>query len=188
MLSTSVFTGPCEATALLPVFLYLLATLLAGALNTFTFDGRTMARILISPQAGLLVAFFLRGAMGEEPGLRGFALPRLQSRMSPLWASLIIGVLWAAWHLPVLLNQNAVSIVAFLLLARVLSFYFTWLLNGSGGSLIPVMILHATQNSEEVFESALSGLAGTDWELASSLGLLVVGVIVAVWLWRQSRR
>ena len=41
--------------------------------------------------------------MGEELGLRGFALPRLQERMPPFQASLVIGALWGAWHLPVLI-------------------------------------------------------------------------------------
>jgi membrane protease YdiL (CAAX protease family) len=162
------------------------ATDLAGTVQTLTFTGQTLVQILFSPEAGLLVAFFLRGAMGEEPGLRGFALPRLESRMSPFYASLIISVLWAAWHLPALLYQNAVSIVAFLLPALLLSFVFTWLFNGSGGSLIPGMILHATQNSEEIFEVLFPGLLGTDWELMSSLALLVVSGIIAFFVWRQS--
>ena len=123
--------------ALLPVGLYLLATAFSGALSTFTLDGKTFLSILFSPEAGILVAFFLRGAMGEEPGLRGFALPRLQMRVSPFRASLVIGILWAAWHIPVLLHQDIISIVAFLLLAFVLSFVFKWLFHGSGGSLIP---------------------------------------------------
>ena len=69
--------------ALLPAGLYLLATVLSGALNTFTLNGQTLSKILFSPEAGLLVAFFLRGAMGEELELRGFALPCLQARGSP---------------------------------------------------------------------------------------------------------
>jgi membrane protease YdiL (CAAX protease family) len=173
--------------ALLPVGLYLLATAFSGALSTFTLDGKTLVRILFSPEAGILVAFFLRGAMGEEPGLRGFALPRLQTRVSAFRASLVIGILWAAWHIPVLLHQDIISIVAFLLLAFVLSFVFTWLFNGSGGSLIPVMIFHATQNSEEIFEVLFPSLVGTDWELASSLALLGTGVVVAIVMWRRSR-
>lgn len=87
--------------------------------------------------------------MGEELGLRGFALPRLQQRMSPFAASLVLGVLWGLWHLPLLLGRDPVSVVAFLLLGIALTFVFTWLFNGSGGSLLPPLLLHATQNWDE---------------------------------------
>jgi membrane protease YdiL (CAAX protease family) len=157
-------------------------------LGSFTFNGRTLGAILFSAEAGLLVTLFLRGPMGEELGLRGFALPRLQARMSPFRASAIIGILWAAWHLPVLLSRDVVSIVAFLLLAFVLSFIFTWLLNGSGGSLLPVLLFHALQNSEEMFEAVFPALVDTDWELISTLGLLLIGIVIGVWMWREGRK
>ncbi len=171
--------------ALLPFALYGLATVVSGSLGSFTFTSATLGKILFSAEAGFLVYFFLRGAMGEELGLRGFALPRLQETMSPSRASAIIGVLWAGWHLPVLLGRDSVSIVIFLLLAFVLSFIFTWLFNGSGGSLLPVMVFHSFQNSEEIFEVLFPGLVGTDWELTSSVGLLVVGLLVGMMVWRQ---
>ncbi|MCB9006287.1 MAG: CPBP family intramembrane metalloprotease [Ardenticatenaceae bacterium] len=171
--------------ALLPLGLYLLATAVSGELASFTFNGQTLSAILFSAEAGLLVTLFLRGPMGEELGLRGFALPRLQARMSPFRASVIIGILWAAWHLPVLLGRDVVSIVAFLLLAFVLSFIFTWLFNSSSGSLIPVLLFHAIQNTEEMFETMFPSLLGTDWELISTLGLLVIGVVFGIILWRK---
>ena len=171
--------------ALLPLGLYLLATAVSGELASFTFNGQTLSTILFSAEAGLLVTLFLRGPMGEELGLRGFALPRLQARMSPFRASVIIGILWAAWHLPVLLGRDVVSIVAFLLLAFVLSFIFTWLFNSSSGSLIPVLLFHAIQNTEEMFETMFPSLLGTDWELISTLGLLVIGVVFGIILWRK---
>lgn len=86
-----------------------------------------------------------------------------------------------------LLGRDPVNIVAFLLLAFMLSFVFTWLFNNSMQSLIPVMIFHATQNSEEIFEVIFPALIGTDWELISTLGLFVVGLVIGVVLWRQSR-
>ena len=171
--------------ALLPLGLYLLATAVSGELASFTFNGQTLSAILFSAEAGLLVTLFLRGPMGEELGLRGFALPRLQARMSPFRASVIIGILWAAWHLPVLLGRDVVSIVAFLLLAFVLSFIFTWLFNSSGGSLIPVLLFHAIQNTEEMFETIFPSLLGTDWELISTLGLLVIGIVFGIIVWRK---
>lgn len=173
--------------ALLPFGLYGLATALSGNLDTLAFSPAILGKILFSAEAGFLVYFFLRGPMGEELGLRGFALPRLQARMSPFKASATIGVLWAGWHLPVLLGRDILSIVIFLLLAFVLSFIFTWLFNGSGGSLLPVMVFHAAQNAEEIFEVIFPGLVGTDWELFSSLGLLVIGIAVGILLWRNRK-
>lgn len=154
---------------------------------TADFSGRSLYTALFSASAGLFVSLFLRGAFGEELGLRGFALPHLQKRMSPFRASVIIAVFWAGWHLPVLIGRDKVSIVAFILLSFGLSFYFTWLFNGSGESLIPGLLFHATQNWEEGFETLFPGLVGTDWELVSTLALLVVGVIAGVVVWRQSR-
>lgn len=171
--------------ALLPLGLYLVATAVSGEMGSLAVNGRTLPTILFSAEAGLLVTLFLRGPMGEELGLRGFALPRLQARMSPFRASVIIGVLWAAWHLPILVSRDVVSIVAFLLLAFVLSFIFTWLFNNGKGSLLPVLLFHAIQNTEEMFETLFPGLPGTDWELVSTLALLLIGIIFGIIVWRH---
>lgn len=172
----------------LPFGLYALSTLVSGQWNSFVFGPEVLFRILFSAEAGFLVYFFFRGAMGEEIGLRGFAVPRLQQTGSAFRASLIIGILWAVWHLPVLIDKNLFSIFAFLTLAFVLSFVFTWLYNGSGGSLLIPMLFHAAQNSEEIFETLFPGLLGTNWELVSSLGLLLLGITVGVLLYRRGSR
>lgn len=135
--------------------------------------------ILFAIDGGLLVTLFLRGPLGEELGLRGFALPRLQERTNAFRASAVIGLLWGLWHLPVLLGREPLIVVVFLLLAFGLSFVFTWLFNGSGGSLVPVLLFHTFQNSEEVFERILPALVGTNWELVSTLSLLAVGIVAA---------
>lgn len=173
------------ALGLLPVGLYGVATAVAGASPTIT--SSTITTALFSVHAGFFVSLFLRGALGEELGLRGFALPRLQERMSPFRASLIIGVLWGAWHLPVLVGRDPLSIVAFALLNIGLSMLFTWLFNGSGGSLIPVLLFHATQNWEDGFEVLFPSLVGTEWELLSTLSLLLIGVVASVVVWRSGR-
>jgi membrane protease YdiL (CAAX protease family) len=172
---------------LLPVLLYILATALAGAFSSADFSMSAISTALFSLQAGFFVSLFLRGAMGEELGLRGFALPRLQKTNSPFRASLIIGLLWGAWHLPVLIGRDVVSVVAFGLLSFGLSFLFTYMFNGSGGSLIPVLLFHATQNWEEGFETVFPTLVGTDWELVSTLALLLIGIVAGVLVWMNSR-
>lgn len=172
---------------LLPIVLYLVATAVANAYPSATITTNTVSIALFSLHAGFFVSLFLRGAMGEELGLRGFALPRLQERMTPFRASLIIGVLWGAWHLPVLIGRDALSIVAFALLSIGLSMLFTWLFNGSGGSLIPVLLFHAAQNWEEGFETIFPALVGTEWELIATLALLVIGIVAGVIVWRNGR-
>lgn len=172
---------------LLPLGLYGVATAVAGAFPSANVTTNTIVTVLFSLHAGLFVSLFLRGALGEELGLRGFALPHLQARMSPFRASLIIGVLWGAWHLPVLIGRDPIAIAAFALLSIGLSMLFTSLFNGSGGSLIPVLLFHATQNWEEGFELLFPGLVGTDWELVSTVGLLVVGLVAGIVVWRNGR-
>lgn len=171
--------------ALLPMFLYLLATIVAGATTSLTLSAQSLSTALFSLHAGLLVTFFLRGPMGEELGLRGFALPRLQQRMSAFKASIVIGALWALWHLPVLFDRDIVSIVIFLLLAFVLSFLFTLMFNGSAGSLLPGLVFHAFQNNEETFETLFPTLVGTDWEITSSILLLIAGITAGSYLWTK---
>jgi hypothetical protein len=179
--------------AFLPMFIYFLAAFLANSddpsiFGSVVFNGSTLKTLLFSIQSGLLVSLFLRGAMGEELGLRGFALPQLQKRLTPFRASLIIGAFWAAWHIPVLLGRDVVSIVAFIILAFALSFVFTLMFNGSGGSLVPGLIFHATQNWEEGFEIVFPNLVNHDWELVSTLLTLIVGIISGVIVWRKWRK
>ncbi|MCB8925947.1 MAG: CPBP family intramembrane metalloprotease [Ardenticatenaceae bacterium] len=175
------------ALGLLPLGLYLVATAVANGFSSAEINMSTIGTALFSLQAGFFVSLFLRGALGEELGLRGFALPYLQARMSTFRASLIIGVLWGAWHLPVLIGRDVLSVVAFSLLSIGLAMLFTWLFNGSGGSLIPVLLFHASQNWEEGFETLFPSLVGTEWELVSTLSLLVIGLVAGVVVWRNGR-
>ncbi|MCO5182911.1 MAG: CPBP family intramembrane metalloprotease [Anaerolineae bacterium] len=186
------FNWKWYALAVLPLGLYSIATIVAVSSSesgvSAEMSAATLRKMLFSAEAGLFVSLFLRGAFGEELGLRGFALPRMQLTMTPFRASVIIGALWGMWHLPVLLGRDPVSIVAFLLLSFGLSFIFTLLFNGSGGSLIPGLLFHATQNWEEGFELVFPVLLTTDWELVSTLLLLLVGIVAGVVVWRGSQR
>ncbi len=104
--------------------------------------------------------------------------------MSPLRASLIIGALWGAWHLPVVIGRPALSVITFVLIALAASVLSTWMFNGSGGSLVPVLMFHATTNWEEGIETFFPALAGVEWEAPAVLGLLIAGVAAAVALQR----
>jgi membrane protease YdiL (CAAX protease family) len=82
----------------------------------------------------------------EEIGWRGFALPHLQRRYSALTSSLIIGVVWAFWHLPNFVIPSDRPPwwypAVFVPLIMALSALFTWVFNSTGGSLFAVVVLH----------------------------------------------
>lgn len=91
-------------------------------------------------------------SIGEEPGWRGFALPRLQERYGPIWGTLILGTLVGLYHTPAFftpfLGPITVSqFVMFQLTAIAATFIYTWVFNGSGGSLFIVILLHAAGNA-----------------------------------------
>jgi CAAX protease family protein len=93
---------------------------------------------------------FLGGALGEEPGWRGFALPRLQTMHGPLLGSLILGPLWALWHLPLFWtpwNELTVfNVVVFVLTTTCLAIMYTWVFNNTKGSVLMAILIHASFN------------------------------------------
>lgn len=101
---------------------------------------------------------------------------------------MVIGALWALWHLPVLIDRDIVSIILFLVIAFTLSFLFTLMFNGSGGSLLPGLVFHALQNNEETFETFFPALVGSNWEITSSALLLLAGILAGAFLWSTRYR
>ena len=84
---------------------------------------------------------------GEEIGWRGFALPELQKLLrSPIYASLVLGIFWSVWHLPIYLvpGQSSIPLPIFLFFTIGLSFIYTVLFNQTSGSLFSVVLLHAS--------------------------------------------
>jgi membrane protease YdiL (CAAX protease family) len=105
----------------------------------------------------VVVLLLLFGSFGEEPGWRGFALPRLQQGRTPLKATLILTLFWWLWHLPTYwtlpLAINAVEQYGFLaafgiqfVVLLALSLLCTWVYNGSGGVVLMPVLLHASWN------------------------------------------
>jgi len=108
--------------------------------------GLTPARLRELPDRFLFILLFI--GLGEEPGWRGFALPQLQAKHSPLISSLILAPFWALWHLPLMGNEFPWPVVpAFLLSICGGTLLQTWLFNASKGSVLLVMLFHATVNT-----------------------------------------
>jgi membrane protease YdiL (CAAX protease family) len=97
-----------------------------------------------------LFSIFPGSALGEELGWRGFALPRLQARRSALAASLIVGTVWGTYHLPLFLlgspTRPFALFLPFALSCVIMSIFYTWMYNGTRGSLFIAVLLHAATN------------------------------------------
>lgn len=118
----------------LPAALFGLANLIVAILGEPVDLSLIGGRIV--PYLGtFLVTLFLLGAQ-EEPGWRGYALPRLQERYSPIKATLLLGLAWGFWHLPV---DGPIAFVVPLVLA----FFYTWVYNRTGSVLLAIL-LHAS--------------------------------------------
>lgn len=118
----------------------------------FSLTGERLASYL-----PLLVFCILLNGGPEEPGWRGFALPHLEERLSPVQSTLLLGFLWALWHLPVLAfeddPQHGLGTLAFIgvLVSTVVgimlyAFTYTFLWNRTHSALACVL-LHASYNT-----------------------------------------
>jgi uncharacterized protein len=105
-----------------------------------------------SPWYGVLPALAMTLMIGpvEELGWRGVALPLLQRRLAPLWASLILGTLWGVWHLPAFLlsgtPQSAWSFGPYVIGVLALSIIVTPMFNAARGSLLIPILFHFQMN------------------------------------------
>lgn len=137
----------------------------------------------------LFIALFLNvGAVTEESGWRGFAQPVLQSRMTPLAATLIVGVLWGVWHFParpdILLGAYGlwggglllgILVVRFVFLSVVMAYFY----NRVGGSTLIAIAMHGLHNDSVLFAGTITGDTTTSYVI-SELALLAPIVVVAV--------
>ncbi len=134
---------------------YLTAALSSTAVN---FNAALIHEILV-PTMGLpvlVIPWFLFEVFtnGEEIGWRGYVLPRLQANYNALVSSLIVGLLWAFWHIPKFLGTGTGSERSFswfIIAFPALSVLYTWLYNNTRGSLLLVTLFHASGNTAGMF-------------------------------------
>lgn len=116
---------------------------LNGSIGEFPFSPWTEAL------PALLMALFI-GPI-EEFGWRGVALPLLQRKYAPIWSALILGVIWAVWHIPSFLiggtPQSAWSILPFFAGLIALSVILTPMFNAARGSLLIAALFHFQLNN-----------------------------------------
>jgi membrane protease YdiL (CAAX protease family) len=164
--------------------------ILPGALASFQGLPRGL---FVGYLISFVVILFAGGPLGEEPGWRGFALPRMQSRYGALRANLLLGILWAFWHLPDFLTSAQkngagadlsafyAGLPVFLLEVMALTVIFTWVFNHTGGSVFVAIVLHASYNTfgstaQPLFAAPL--VTGTD--LPFAIGMLALALAVLI--------
>jgi membrane protease YdiL (CAAX protease family) len=132
---------------------------------------------------GLLVILIIEtfvGAAGEEIGWRGYVLPRLQSRFTPLVSTLILGVIWGFWHVSQMMQGPAYFAIFFVNILA-LAVFLTFLYNKTGGSLLAVTLLHFAVNMmATLFLYPLDVHILTIW----AFSIAVCAVILLLWQWK----
>ena len=121
-------------------------------------------------EAGLLLSTPIQ--VGEETGWRGYALPRLAERMGLAWGSVLLGVIWAVWHLPLFFmpvtDVFGQSLPTYVIQVTALSVAMGWLYAHTNGSLLLIMLMHASiNNTKDVVPSLVQG-AANPWALSTS--------------------
>jgi uncharacterized protein len=109
--------------------------------------------------ASFVLILLVGGPLGEEPGWRGFALPRMQPRFGPLAGTLLLGFLWACWHLPTFLTPAQhggpgtdwaaffTNFPIFVVSTTAMAVVFTWVFNHTRASIFIAILLHASVDS-----------------------------------------
>jgi len=101
--------------------------------------------------AQFVYSLLLGGPLGEEPGWRAFALPRLQARYGPVGASFWLGLLWAGWHWPLWFIYSApCPFPLYVAGAILMTILFTWLFNHTHGSVLYSLLFHASMTTASV--------------------------------------
>jgi membrane protease YdiL (CAAX protease family) len=121
----------------------------------------------------------LDGPLGEEPGWRGYALPQLQVRRSPLNAGVVLGVFAALWHLPLVVTGQLAAIG--LPITFAITLVYVWLFNHIGGSVLMTMVFHIAQGTVSYAALGFTGAdaARMDW-LTGALWCALAAALVLV--------
>lgn len=137
----------------------------------------------------------LQGPLPEEFGWRGYLLSRLQARFRPFPASLIVGVLWAVWHLPAWFMQgsyqSALPFWAFLICTTAFSVLMTWFYNHTGGNLLVALIVHTMINlSIALFPPVelTPGSSAQGYLILTALYVVTATIIAIYWRMQRARR
>lgn len=128
---------------------------------------------------GLVTLVADPGPLGEDPGWRGYAQPRMLERWSSLSAGIALGAIWGVWHVPAFfipgMPQVAISIPWFLAGTVGISVLMVWVSNRCGGSAIPAILIHWALNRFNDFAGDGAMFAALTFGAAALLVLAIEG-------------
>ena len=162
-----------------PVTALLTVLILVVVNGSFSWEYGIPAAMIIP----IFLLIYFTNALPEEYGWRGFALDPLQKRSTALVASLILGLIWSIWHLPLFFiegtTQASIPMYQYFLQTIVLAILYTWLYNNTGGSVLVAALFHAVSNTS----AAAIPFWTTELGRWVDFGLLLVtaGIVLAVW-------
>ncbi len=148
----------------------------------------------ISPISLILMFFFtllFSTAVAEEPGWRGFLLPMLQSRYSPLIASIVICFVWEPWHIGASITGLYPFDLWNIFINRILPtalggvILYTWLYNRTGKNLLMVSLFHTSANTMLLFTPISLGGGYGNWIFIAITSLLALILIFTDKMWKR---
>jgi len=159
----------------------------SGQLLIIRLLGQTFNYMGFIIQLGSFIPLIIIGPLSEELGWRGYALVRLQTKWNALVSSIIVGSLWALWHLPLFYmvgtsqHELQFSFISFTAGLIALSILFTWLNNNTDNSIWTAVFFHwlFTYNSQ-VVASYVTRSPLYNW-LEYSPYILVALIVLIVW-------
>ena len=159
----------------------------AGQLIINKLIGNTFNGILFLAQLGSFLPLLILGPLSEEIGWRGYALERLQTRWNALTSSLMVGLVWGLWHLPLFFmvgtsqHELGIPFIGFLVGMMANSIFYTWLYDNTKQSLWSAILLHWLYTyAAQVLFSGVTRSPLYNW-LESLPYVVMAFVLVLIW-------
>jgi membrane protease YdiL (CAAX protease family) len=160
----------------------------AGQLIINKLLGNTFNGTLFLTQLGSFLPLLILGPLSEEIGWRGYALPRLQTRWNALISSLIVGLVWGLWHLPLFMmvgtpqHELKIPFIGFLIGVMASSVLYTCLYNNTKKSLWSAILFHWLYTyAIQVVSSGVTRSPLYNW--LECLPYVIMAAIV-IWFWK----
>jgi uncharacterized protein len=149
--------------------------------------GHSFNGTLFITQLASFLPLLILGPLSEEIGWRGYALDRLQTKWNPLVSSLIVGLVWGLWHLPLFYmvgtSQNLLGMpfIGFVVGVMATSVVYTWLHNNTGGSLWTAIFFHWLYTySAQVVATGVTRSKPYNW-LEYTPYVLIAVIVIIIW-------